>query len=362
MDMTVSDQSPTLRANGRASIPATAFSIDPLSSNSMKSQNPHSGFHETEVIKCLDTSDGNPGKNQGGTVVVGAFMGGQGSKARSIGYSETEAPTLKAAPSGGNTVPDIVYALQGNGIGRDDKNGCNGAGWRENGMYTLNAIDQHCVAFDCRNVQGNDVSATLCAKEDGGLSLNYINHVCMPIDQHQQDARFRLCEDGIVPTMTSHMGTGGNNTPMVLESSTYPAVTGPLMANTHPGSYTGQDAFSDMLPVVPGTPPRKYIVRRLTPVECARLQGFPDWWCIGLGTEEPTEEEIGYWMDVWNTWNRANGLKDTTRNRVVKWLASPGTDGAEYKLWGNGIALPNATYVLEGVAEAIRAANEKEAR
>lgn len=42
-------------------------------------------------------------------------------------------------------------------------------------------------------------------------------------------------------------------------------------------------------PVVNDT---EYIVRRLTPTECARLQGFPDWWCSDLGTENPTDEEI----------------------------------------------------------------------
>lgn len=58
--------------------------------------------------------------------------------------------------------------------------------------------------------------------------------------------------------------------------------------------------------VVEGKPPRKYIVRRLTPTECARLQGFPDWWCEGLG----------------------------------------GSDSAIYKAYGNGLALPCAYDVL----------------
>ena len=42
----------------------------------------------------------------------------------------------------------------------------------------------------------------------------------------------------------------------------------------------------------------EYIVRRLTPTECARLQGFPDWWCSDLGTDEPTDDEIQFWRDV----------------------------------------------------------------
>lgn len=57
---------------------------------------------------------------------------------------------------------------------------------------------------------------------------------------------------------------------------------------------------------------RKYIVRRLTPLECCRLQGFPDWWTDGV----------------------------------------EGSDSARYKMWGNGIALPCAYDVLSKIKEA----------
>lgn len=60
-------------------------------------------------------------------------------------------------------------------------------------------------------------------------------------------------------------------------------------------------------------PPRKYIVRRLTPTECARLQGFPDGWTDG----------------------------------------ADGSDSAKYKLWGNGIALPCAYDVIGRCAKAL---------
>ena len=59
---------------------------------------------------------------------------------------------------------------------------------------------------------------------------------------------------------------------------------------------------------------RKYIVRRLMPVECCRLQGFPDWWCDGV----------------------------------------EGSDSAQYRMWGNGIALPCAFDVLSRIAEEMR--------
>lgn len=135
----------------------------------------------------------------------------------------------------------------------------------------------------------------------------------------------------------------------------YPKVTGALCANAHPGSYTGQDAFNNMISVIerntndlldePGhirifeggaastlaardyksgrdlvqmeDSSRKYVIRRLTPLECCRLQGFPDWWTDG----------------------------------------AEGSDSAKYKMWGNGIALPCAADVMGRLAKALRCDN-----
>ena len=94
-----------------------------------------------------------------------------------------------------------------------------------------------------------------------------------------------------------------------------------------------------------------YIVRRLTPTECARLQGFPDWWCEGLGTENPTEEDIAFWTDVFETHRRVvtQAKKPKTRAQIEKWLKNPHLDSSEYKLWGNGVALPCVWFVLAGI-------------
>lgn len=96
---------------------------------------------------------------------------------------------------------------------------------------------------------------------------------------------------------------------------TYQQVTGSLMANSHPGSYTGQDANNDML--VAGVQNQHYIVRRLTPLECERLQGFPDYWTL-----------IGAWTDTAGKEHKES------------------TDSARYKALGNSIALPPWFYVL----------------
>ena len=104
-------------------------------------------------------------------------------------------------------------------------------------------------------------------------------------------------------------------------------------------------------PVVNETEP-EYIVRRLTPTECARLQGFPDWWCAGLETDEPSEDEIEFWTEVFETHRSVMGTasKPKTRNQIIKWLKDPHSDAAEYKMWGNGVALPCVFFVLAGIA------------
>ena len=96
---------------------------------------------------------------------------------------------------------------------------------------------------------------------------------------------------------------------------------------------------------------RGYSVRRLTPTECARLQGFPDFWCAGLDTPEPTEADIAFWTEVWETHRRVVGgsAKAKSRNQIIKWLQHPHSDAAEYKMWGNGVALPNVFFVLAGI-------------
>lgn len=103
-------------------------------------------------------------------------------------------------------------------------------------------------------------------------------------------------------------------------------------------------------PIVNETEP-EYIVRRLTPTECARLQGFPDWWCQGLETPEPSGEDIAFWQKVFETHRKVMGTstKPKSEKQIIKWLKSPHSDSAEYKMWGNGVALPNVYFVLSGI-------------
>ena len=100
----------------------------------------------------------------------------------------------------------------------------------------------------------------------------------------------------------------------------------------------------------------QYIVRRLTPTECARLQGFPDSWGHPDHKEDFTDEEYRFWLNVRNTHAAINGKpqKDYTKDQMLTWYNKLHTDSSEYKMYGNGIALPCALYCMQGIAEALK--------
>lgn len=256
----------------------TEYSFDSLSSNSMKSKNPHSGCRAVEIAKTLDTGYPDPSKNQGGIAIVEKIIlddqGGQQISVRTDGKS-----------------PTLMAEAHGNGIDRADTAGCNGKGVCEDKCYTLNTIDRHAVCFP-------------------------------------QQAYNKFIQEDIGATLKASGGTyGGGSENLVAEQS-----------------------FS----------PIRYIVRRLTPTECARLQGFPDLWGHLDKKESFTDEEYKFWLEVRNTYARINNkaVKDYTKAQILTWYNKLHTDSAEYKMWGNGIALPNALYVMQGIAaEAERPTN-----
>ena len=93
-------------------------------------------------------------------------------------------------------------------------------------------------------------------------------------------------------------------------------------------------------------------IRKLTPLECARLQGFPDWWTDNLAIENPSEDELKFWVSVHGTWDKARGLKKTkTPAQVARWLKNPVSDGQLYSLWGNAVAVPCAQFVLSRLVQ-----------
>ena len=105
----------------------------------------------------------------------------------------------------------------------------------------------------------------------------------------------------------------------------------------------------------PGAIQSGYTVRRLTPTECARLQGFADRWGEIDEKTSFTPEEYEFWLNVRNTHAAINGKKtqNYTEKQMLTWYNKLHTDSAEYKMWGNGIALPPALYCMQGIVEAM---------
>lgn len=177
-----------------------------------------------------------------------------------------------------------VYCLAGNIIDRSETAGANGSGVKENQSYTLNTVDRPAVAYKVFDARGNG---------DGK----------------------------IVPTITGdHESRVTDYTAILAEryiNAPIQTTTGTLSPGAHAGSYNGQDAYNDML--VRGQDKRllKWIVRRLTPTECERLQGYPDGWT-----------DIGEWTD--------------TKGKKHKAADSP-----RYKALGNSIALPQWFWIAQ---------------
>ena len=210
-----------------------------------------------------------------------------------------------------------VVAVQGSMIGRSDKNGPQGSGVNEDVSFTLDATDRHAVAY--------------------GIDRATYNM--------GRNAKFGITvETEIEPTMVSK-GPGAVGQPIYHSSK-----------SSFHTNFTDDDVTETLVATDFKDPPTvskepDYIVRRLTPTECARLQGFPDWWCSDLGTANPTEDEVEFWTEVFETHRKVMGASSNpkSRNQIIKWLKDPHSDSAEYKMWGNGVALPNVCFVLSGI-------------
>ena len=273
------------------------------------------------------------------------------------------------------------------------------------------------------------------------LSTNNDQYLFVPVysvENHPTDSRVKIDPNGTVQTLTSRMGTGGGNVPLIMEQKNITlsdvASTPRAGAGTpkHEQDYVGRlviersicmiDSIAgqaergwkgEVAPALKAThyknPPcvvqtamdrhavaysqqaydeyvetdkgctlkssggnygggsenivvePQYIVRRLCPTECARLQGFQDKWGHPDHKDDFTDEEYAFWLKVRNDWATINGktTKEYTKEQMLKWYNSLHTDSAEYEMWGNGICLQNALYVMEGIAEVLRRRKER---
>ena len=245
---------------------------------------------------------------------VGDCMTAWDCQSKRIFDTNGKSPTLQGGVGGGVNNPTIFAAIpindkatrwQGGGESRNHDGSGNGLGIGKEGdpSPTLTAGDRHGVA----------------------VALD-MTHACDVIHECGEQ----------VPALQARMGTGGNQVPL-----TYQYVTGTLSPGAHAGSYNGQDAYNDML-VCGATPDvahalrakagcayredaetypvQNMVVRRLTPLECTRLQGYPDGWV-----------DIGDWTD-----EKGKKHKDA--------------DSPKYKALGNSIALPFWDWMLRRMA------------
>lgn len=253
----------------------TAYSFDSLSSNSMKSKNPHSGCRAVEIAKTLDTGYPDPSKNQGDIAIVEKIiLDDQGGQQISV-CTDGKSPTLRAEAHG-------------------------------NAPYVIN---KKTLVYDTR---GNGAGET-------------------------------------VPMITGdHNNRITNYTALCCEAVVYDGanITSPLN-KTNPQAGDPCHTIS--------TDSRNYIVRRLTPTECARLQGFPDRWGEIPKKDNLTDDEYTFWLNVRNTYAKINNktTKEYSKEQMLSWYNKLHSDSSEYKMWGNGIALPNALYVMQGIAEVV---------
>lgn len=224
------------------------------------------------------------------------------------------------------------------------------------------------------------------------------NQLAVAIENHPAGSYAKISKDNVCQTLTARMGTGGGNVPLVLTSEKTICINGEV-ASKGEKAYANGMGWSDDISYTLTTKDRhavcyfendysnykesevggtlkasggalaggsetivcdfreepQYIVRRLTPLECLRLQGLPDYWETGLETENPTEEEIEFWRKAFKTHREiTGGVKDKTDNQIIEWLKNPYSESASYKMIGNGIAIPTALYVVEGIAEAMK--------
>jgi DNA (cytosine-5)-methyltransferase 1 len=283
-------------------------------------------------------------------VETAGFCTEHSAQSRGIGYEEEVSPTLRAGVTpavcvktydarsngDGNTVNTItgdhenritdytsvvvepVYCPQGNGIDRADTAGCNGKGWTEEVCYTLNTIDRPAVVM---SLLGDEVAGTLKARDYKGVG-------------RQDSLGSAVCLAYGLDRASFNQGANAKYDFSVIPEQQ------PTMTARGPGAVC-----------------TRYIVRRLTPTECARLQGFPDWWGNIDEKDSLTPEEYAFWLKVRNTHAAINGkqVKEYTKAQLLTWYNKLHTDSSEYKMWGNGIALPTALYVMEGIAEVLNA-------
>lgn len=211
-------------------------------------------------------ADAGRGVDQAIAKDAAGFSAGQGAKAGGIGYAKEIAPSIRAADSGTNQAPCVVcdpICIQGNVVDREGNQ--NGSGIKAGVSYTLNSTDRHVICMGT-----SQKNAAILEDQAATITCGHDRPICVDCFHGQ--------ESEISNTITAHA--------------------------------SGGISLNAINPVR-----QRYVVRRLTPLECERLQGFPDGWTDIQGA----------------------------------------TDTARYRALGNSIALPQWEYVLQNISEYLKA-------
>lgn len=294
--------SSTLRAETHQHLPIV-YGLCSYESNSMKSSNPYSGIYKADTARTLDINGGSPacnqGGNQGGMLVL---FDNHRKDARYTGPCDAS-PTINSyLGTGGLNAP--LVCLQGSMINRAEKNG--------------NTADRHAV----------------CVPDTEVISLaGKPRHTHVSADV----------------AMTLNAADWKDPPAVYCMSKSY------HFAHATPDQVDALVATDYKCPPVVNADWR---VRMITPLECARLQGFPDWWTDCLTDENPSDEEVQKWQGIFDEYCDINGKKRKTASQIRRWLMTEPTDAAKYKMWGNGVALPCVVFVLAGIVWEVNNANK----
>ncbi len=271
-----------------------------------------------DVAPTIGATLGTGGNNA--PIVVGIYdvrFTSEGTK--NVRHNVYRTETARTLDTGGNSPEKnqggvAVVSVQGSLIGREPPNGPHGSGLNSDVSFTLNTVDRHAVAYGIDRAafnQGQNAKYNIAVDEESEPTIvaRGANAVAVPAYSACRASFYSRINEEIVGTITA-------------------------------SDYKGAPVVNDV----------EYIVRRLMPCECARLQGFPDWW-TDVGEDKPTAEDVERWRGIFSDYNKAIGKKAKPKSdkQLEKWLKHPQSDSAEYKLWGNGVALPCVYFVLSGI-------------
>lgn len=284
-----------------------AYGISSYDSNSMKSPNPNSGIYETETTRTLDLNGGNPACNQGGTAIV------QGVDAYNQSMTGDVSKTLNSIASDSDHVPCVMEQRVYDPSRRH--------GYQEFKDVANTMQAQMGTGGGNVPIVVSDVAATRSAQDGrGGVHSQMLenpeqNFVLEPIVLESNQNHATTNADGICNTLPASMGMGGGYVPMVTEPYTS------TKASYH-SRFTNDGKAETLVATDYKDPPTVYggyVVRRLTPTECMRLQGYPDDWV-----------DLGDWTDDQGKMHRES-------------------DTPKYKAAGNSIALPYWSWLAERI-------------